>query len=276
MGMAMKMKKTVILGAGGRMGKAIARCLLNGAVADLELSGAVDLWDAPDLGRDIGAAAGLPEVGVPIGSDLAAAARAADVVIDFTSHFGTAGNAPRCAEWGTALVVGTTGLSAEEVAELRQAAERIPIVYAPNMSLGVNLLFALVEQAAAALRGKGYDIEIVERHHRLKKDAPSGTALGLAEAAARGYEWDLEQTRKDGRSGHEGERPQAEIGMHAVRGGDIVGDHTVLFAAEGECIELSHRATTRDTFALGALRAASWVAGRTAGLYSMKDVLGIS
>lgn len=272
----MENKRTVILGAGGRMGKTIARCLINGAVDDLELAGAVDLWDAPNLHSDIGLAVGERETGVKIESDLAAAARDADVVIDFTSHFGTAGNAPRCAEWGTAMVVGTTGLSEDEVSILHEAAASIPIVWAPNMSLGINLLFSLVEQAAAALRGKGYDIEIVERHHRLKKDAPSGTALGLAQAAAAGYDWDLEKTRKDGRSGHEGERPEAEIGIHAVRAGDIVGDHTVLFAAEGECVELSHRATTRDTFAVGALRAASWVVGKEPGVYSMKDVLGIS
>jgi 4-hydroxy-tetrahydrodipicolinate reductase len=173
------------------------------------------------------------------------------------------------------MVVGTTGLDDQEVAVLHEAGKSIPIVWAPNMSLGVNLLFSLVESAAAALRDKGYDIEIIERHHRLKKDAPSGTALGLAKAAAAGYEWDLENTRKDGRSGDEGARPDAEIGIHAVRGGDIVGDHTVLFAAEGECVELSHRATTRDTFAVGALRAASWVVGREPGVYSMKDVLGL-
>lgn len=271
----MTMKKTVILGAGGRMGKAIAGLLLKGQVDDLELFGAVDLWDAPDLGQDIGLLLGRGETGVAIESDLSKAAVDADVVIDFTSHFGTAGNAPRCAEWGAAMVVGTTGLSDEEVAVLREAAKSIPIVWAPNMSLGVNLLFSLVESAAESLRGKGYDIEIVERHHRLKKDAPSGTALGLAAAAAKGYDWDLNATRKDGRSGHEGERPDEEIGIHAVRGGDIVGEHTVLFAAEGESVELSHRASTRDTFAVGSLRAASWVVGREPGIYTMKDVLGL-
>lgn len=271
----MDRKKTVILGAGGRMGKAIARCLLNGTVEDLELVGAIDLWDNPDLGSDIGLAAGVAAAGVEITSDLAEIGPDADVVIDFTSHHGTGGNAPRCAEWGTALVVGTTGLDAEQVEVLEQAGRDIPVVWAPNMSLGVNLLFSLVESAATALRGKGYDIEVVERHHRLKKDSPSGTALGLAQAAARGYEWDLEEVRKDGRRGMEGERPNDEIGLHAIRAGDIVGDHTVLFAAEGECVELSHRATTRDTFAVGALRAASWVAGMEPGMYSMKDVLGL-
>lgn len=268
-------KKTVVLGAGGRMGKAIARCLLEGAVEDVSLHGAIDIWDCPELGNDMGLAAGLNEAGVEIQSDLSKIGEDADVVIDFTSHHGTAGNAPRCAEWGTAMVVGTTGLNEEEVSILEDAASRVPIVWAPNMSLGINLLFSIVQSAASALKGKGYDIEIIERHHRLKKDAPSGTALGLGKAAAAGYGWDLEKVRKDGRCGDEGERPDEEIGMHAVRGGDIVGDHTVLFAAEGECVEISHRATTRDTFAVGALRAASWVVGKKPGLYSMKDVLGL-
>ncbi len=269
------MKKTVVLGAGGRMGQAISRCLLNGSVDDLELIGAVDLWDCPSLNTDVGLAVGGNESEVKIISDLSVVGPDADVIIDFTSHFCTAGNAPRCAEWGTAMVVGTTGLSEEEVVALEEAAKSIPIVWAPNMSLGVNLLFSLVESAAAALKGKGYDIEIIERHHRLKKDAPSGTALGLGKAAAAGYKWDLQKTRKDGRCGDEGERPEEEIGIHAVRGGGVVGDHTVLFAAEGECVELSHRAITRDTFALGALRAASWIVDSPPGLYSMKDVLGL-
>ena len=144
------------------------------------------------------------------------------------------------------------------------------------MSLGVNLLFALVKEAAAALKGRGYDIEIIERHHRRKKDSPSGTALGLGQAAAAGSGWDLQKVAVHGRDGLVGERPAEQIGFHAVRGGDFVGDHTVLFAAEGESIELSHRATSRDTFALGALRAAHWLAGKPAKLYTMQDVLGLN
>ena len=179
--------RVALVGAAGRMGRILTAGLVNGAVPGLRLVGAVDLWDHPALGKDAGLVAGVGEAGVAIGSDLADAAREADVVIDFGGHHGTAGNAPRCAEWGKPLVIGTTGLDGGEKAAVKQAAARIPVVHSPNMSLGVNLLFALVEDAARALRGKGFDVEVVERHHRLKKDSPSGTALGLGEAAARGY-----------------------------------------------------------------------------------------
>ena len=266
----------VLLGAAGRMGRTIVRCLAQGRVSGLRLAGAVDLWDVPDRGKDIGLLAGVDAMGIPLDTDLARSLPLADAVIDFSGHQGTAGNAPRCAEAGKPLVIGTTGLNEEELAVVNRAAKSIPIVMAPNMSLGVNLLFGLVEEAARALRGRGYDIEIVERHHRRKKDAPSGTALGLGEAAARGMEWNLNDVAVHGRSGvSPTERPVEQIGFHAVRGGDFVGDHTVIFAAEGESVELSHRATSRDTFAVGALQAARWIAGRPAGLYSMKDVLGL-
>jgi 4-hydroxy-tetrahydrodipicolinate reductase len=173
------------------------------------------------------------------------------------------------------MVIGTTGLTPDEKKVIDQAAAKIPIVLAPNMSLGVNLLLSLVQKAAEVLKGKGYDIEIIERHHRRKKDAPSGTAIGLGEAAAKGFGWDLKRVSVHGREGLVGERPVEQIGFHAIRGGDLIGDHTVLFAADGECIELSHRATSREALALGALRAAVWVAGRKAALYSMRDVLGV-
>ena len=262
-----------VLGAGGRMGKTIVRYLPS--FPELKLAGAVDLWDCPERGKDAGLAAGCAEIGVKITSDLSEVLPACDLVIDFSGHHGTAGNAPRVAKAGKALVIGTTGLTADEKKTIEQAAGKIPVVLAPNMSLGVNLLLSLVEQAARALKGKNYDIEIVERHHRRKKDSPSGTAIGLGEAAAKGLGWDLKKVAVHGREGLVGERPNEQIGFHAVRGGDIVGDHTVLFAADGECIELSHRATSRDTFALGALRAAGWLPGRKPGLYSMRDVLGV-
>jgi 4-hydroxy-tetrahydrodipicolinate reductase len=201
--------------------------------------------------------------------------RSGDVIIDFSSHFGTAGNAPRIAEWGTAWVIGTTGLNEEELAAIEGAAGKTAVVLSGNMSLGINLLCTLVEAGARALKGKGYDIEVIERHHNRKKDAPSGTALMLGRAAANGYGWNADGVQLDGRTGMPGERPEKEIGFHAVRGGDIVGDHTVLFAGTGELLELSHRATSRDVFAVGALQAAAWAAGREAGLYSMKDVLGL-
>lgn len=261
------MKKVIVLGAGGRMGKTIIRLLPS--IPGLKLVGAVDLWDSPERGKEVAP-------GVVLTSDLAALAPSADVVIDFTSHHGTAGNAPRMAKWGVAWVIGTTGLGADEKKAVARAARKIPVVMAPNMSLGVNLLLVLLEQAGAALKKRGYDVEIVERHHRRKKDSPSGTALGLGQAVAKGLGVDLEKVSVHGRKGLvNGDRDPDEIGFHAIRGGDFVGDHTVIFAAEGESVEFSHRATSRDTFATGALRAAAWVAGRKPGLYTMRDVLGL-
>jgi 4-hydroxy-tetrahydrodipicolinate reductase len=269
------MSKVVILGSAGRMGRTLIRCICSGNVPGLTLHGAVDLWDCPDREKDAGQVAGCGEIGVKICCDLKEVVPGSDVVVDFTGPHGTAGNAPRIAEWGKALVIGTTGLSPEDRAVIEQAASRIPIVLAPNMTLGINLLLALVEQGAAALKDKGFDIEVVERHHRRKKDSPSGTAIALGQAAAQGYGWDLKEVSVNGREGIVGERPAKEIGFHAVRGGDFVGDHTVIFAGEGESIEFSHRATSRDSLAMGALRAASWVVGRKPGLYSMRDVLGV-
>ncbi len=268
-------KKVVILGAGGRMGKTLIRCILEEKVAGLELHGAVDLWDAPELGQDAGLMAGSKEAGIKLITNLEEVGSTADVIVDFSSHFGTAGNAPRIAEWGTAWVIGTTGLSEEELAAIDAAAEKSAVVLSGNMSLGINLLCNLVEAGARALKGKGYDIEVLERHHNQKKDSPSGTALMLGRAAADGYDWDLKEVQQDGRTGMPGERPKEEIGFHAIRGGDIVGDHTVMLAGMGELLELSHRATSRDVFAIGALQAAAWAAGKPAKLYSMKDVLGL-
>jgi 4-hydroxy-tetrahydrodipicolinate reductase len=251
------------------MGQTIIRCLTGGAVPGLKLSGAVDLWDHPDLKKEI-------TPGVMMTSDLATVVPDADVVIDFTSHHSTSGNADRIAKWGNAWVIGTTGLSPDDKSAVAKAAKNIPVVMAPNMSLGVNLLFVLLEEAARSLKEKGYDVEIVERHHRLKKDAPSGTAIGLGQAVANGLGWNLDDVAVHGRAGVSKDvRPDKQIGFHAVRGGDFVGDHTVIFATNGESIEFSHRATSRDTFAIGALRAAAWVASRKPGLYTMKDVLGL-
>ena len=269
--------KVLLLGAAGRMGQAITRLIVTGAVPGLELVAAVDRADSPLAGQDVGTTAGVRALGVRISSDLAAALAARpDVAIDFSSHAATAAAAPALAAAGVAWVAGTTGLDEAENAAIAKAAQKIPVVRAANMSVGVNLLFALVEQAARALKGRGYDCEIIERHHRRKKDAPSGTALFLGEAAAKGYGWNLKEVAVDGRSGLAGERPEKQIGFHAVRGGDIVGDHTVLFAADGECVEISHRATSRDTLALGALRAAAWLPGHAPRLYGMGDVLGLN
>ena len=270
-------RKVLIVGAGGRMGLAMARLIAQRAVPGLELVAAVDRAGAPLLGQDAGVAAGVPALGVVLGADLAAGLAARpDVAVDFSSPSAVAATAAQVAAAGVPWVVGTTGLGAAEQAAVAQAAQKIPVVLSANMSLGVNLLYALVAQAARTLAGLRYDCEIVERHHRRKKDAPSGTALYLGEAAAQGFGWNLKDVAVDGRSGIPGERPEKEIGFHAVRGGDVVGDHAVLFAADGECIELSHRATSRDTLALGALRAAAWLPGRAPALYGMRDVLGLT
>ncbi len=266
----------LLMGAAGRMGQAITRLVAGTAYDGLEIVSAIDRMDSPLLGEDAGTAAGVRALGVPIAADLDAALSAgADVAIDFSFHTASVAAAPRLAAAGIPCVVGTTGLDESGKAAIAAAAEKIPIVLAANMSLGINLLYALIEQAARALSGRGYDCEIIERHHRRKKDAPSGTALFLGEAAAAGLGWPLKEVALDGRSGIPGERPERQIGFHAIRGGDIVGDHTVLFAADGECVELSHRATSRDTFAHGALRAAAWLPGHAPALYGMRDVLGL-
>jgi 4-hydroxy-tetrahydrodipicolinate reductase len=270
------MTRIVIIGAAGRMGKALVQGIVSGSIPDLELGGAVDLSTDPGQGQDIGLLSGTEAVGVNLSANLPALSDAGDVFIDFSFHSGIGERGELIAGWGKAWVIGTTGLTETERQAVGQIATRTPVMSSPNMSLGVNLLHALVKRGAEALRGKGYDIEIIERHHRKKLDAPSGTALYLGEAAAAGYQLDLDKVAKHGREGiADGERPEDEIGFHAVRGGDIAGDHTVLFAAEGESIELSHRATSRDTFAIGALRAAAWVNGKAPGLYSMNDVLSL-
>ena len=270
-------RKILLIGAAGRMGQTLTRILAAGSIPGLELAAAVDRPDSPLVGQDAGSAAGARALGLRISDDLEAALAARpDVAVDFSFHAASAASAPKMAAAGIPWIVGTTGLDDAEKAVIAKAAENIPVVLAANMSLGVNLLFALVEQAASALKGRGYDCEIIERHHRRKKDAPSGTALFLGEAVAKGYGWSLQETAIDGRSGLPGERPEKQIGFHAVRGGDIVGDHTVLFAADGECVEFSHRATSRDALALGALRAAAWLPGRPPALYGMRDVLGLN
>jgi 4-hydroxy-tetrahydrodipicolinate reductase len=269
------MKKVCIVGAAGRMGNVLVRHLQDGTVEGLVLGGALDQDGCPHLNEDASLLAGRKESGVLVTSDFASACSDSEVLIDFSFHTASAEHARLSAEHGKPIVIGTTGLSKDEEALLEEAGKSIPVVYAPNMSMGMNLLFSLVEKAAASLKGRGYDCEIIERHHRRKKDAPSGTALGLGRAAAAGLGVDLNKVAEHGRSGHTGERSSQEIGFHAVRAGDIVGDHTVVFAGEGECIELSHRATKRDTFAVGALRAADWITDQAPGVYSMQDMLGL-
>jgi 4-hydroxy-tetrahydrodipicolinate reductase len=211
---------------------------------------------------------------VDVGDDFASALAGADAVIEFSHHTATPAVAQACAAAGKILVVGTTGHTDSEVAQIRAVSSTIPLVFAPNFSVGVNTLFWLTQKAAEIL-GPGFDLEVVEMHHRLKKDAPSGTARRLAEilAGVRGLQYSSDV--RHGRQGITGERTSTEIGMHALRGGDVVGDHTVIFATQGERLELTHKASSRETFALGSIRAAKWARGRAPGLYDMQDVLGL-
>jgi 4-hydroxy-tetrahydrodipicolinate reductase len=266
------MIRIVVAGAAGRMGGHIIRAVR--AEADVALAGATER-PGFHTGEDAGTLAGLPALGVPVQGDLRQAlAGGADVLIDFTAFEASAANAEIAAERGVALVIGSTGFTAEARARVEAAARRVPVVLSPNMSVGVNVLFSLVRQAARVL-GDAYDVEIVEMHHRKKKDAPSGTAVRLAEVAAEALARDPARDLRCSRHGMIGERPPREIGVQTLRGGDVVGEHTVYFAGEGERLELTHRATSRDQFARGAVRAARWIAGRPPGLHDMADVLGL-
>lgn len=253
------------------MGQTLIRCAAQ--FADLRITAAVERPDHPALGQDAGHVARVAPLGLAVTHDVAAV-QASDVLIDFSDHRSVPGHAALAQKLAKCMVIGTTGLDAAETLAVQTAAKSVPIVWSPNMSLGVNLLVELVRQAAAAL-GTDYDIEIVETHHRHKQDAPSGTALYLAQGAASGRGRPLEELACYGRHGLTGERPRGQIGLHAVRSGGVVGDHVVSLGSDTEVVELSHRAITRDAFAVGALRAALWVAGRPAGLYGMKNVLGL-
>lgn len=261
-----------IVGCAGRMGRMLMEAVL--AAEGCRLSGGTERAGTEFVGRDVGALLGRESLGASVGDDPKALFAASDAVIDFTAPSATLAHAAIAVETGKVLVVGTTGLSRDDEARLAEAARAVPVVYAPNFSVGVNLLMALTERAAAIL-ADDYDIEIVEMHHRHKVDAPSGTALGLGRAAARGREVALDSVWCKTRDGHTGARPRGEIGFATLRGGDVVGDHTVMFAAEGERVELTHKASSRAVFAKGAVRAARWAAGKPAGLYSMRDVLGL-
>ncbi|MCW5555473.1 MAG: 4-hydroxy-tetrahydrodipicolinate reductase [Verrucomicrobiae bacterium] len=243
------MTKVIITGSKGRMGRALLDCAP--AHGELEVVGQIDQGD-----------------------DLARVIQQGDVVIDFSSHTATATIAELCAANGKALVIGTTGHDDAEKTRITRCAARLPMVWASNYSTGVNTLFWLTRKAAEIL-GPGYDLEVVEMHHRLKKDAPSGTAKSLAEILAAVRRQQLAKVARHGREGIVGERTHEEIGIHSVRGGDVVGDHTVVFATNGERVELTHKASSRDTFAHGALRAALWVVRQPPGRYDMQDVLGL-
>ena len=263
--------KVVIAGCGGRMGKTLLESVLQSD--DLALHAALEHTASTQLGQDAGALIGNA-CGVKITSDVTAAMKGADVLIDFTRPEGTLHHLEVCKKLGVHMVIGTTGFNAQQKAQLGAAAQHIGIVFAPNMSVGVNLTFKLLEMASKVL-SHGYDIEIIEAHHRHKVDAPSGTALGMGEVIAKTLGRDLAQCAVYGREGVTGERDPSTIGFATVRGGDIVGDHTVMFAGTGERIEITHKASSRATFALGALRAARFLKENPAGLYDMQDVLGL-
>ena len=263
--------RVAIAGASGRMGRMLIEAVLN--APDLQLAGALDLATSPAVGQDAAAFAGR-QTGVHITGDLEAGLRGAQVLIDFTRPEGTLVHLTACRRLGLAAVVGTTGFSAAQKAEIGALAKAMPIMMAPNMSVGVNVVLKLLDQAARAL-SHGYDIEIIEAHHRHKVDAPSGTALALGEAVAAALGRDLKACAVYGREGVTGARDPSTIGFATVRGGDIIGDHTVLFAGTGERIEITHKATSRAGFAEGSLRAARFLAGRAPGLYDMGDVLGL-
>ncbi|MEC9340491.1 MAG: 4-hydroxy-tetrahydrodipicolinate reductase [Pseudomonadota bacterium] len=261
-----------ITGAAGRMGRTLIEACQ--AEPGCLLGAAFERPDHPQIGQDAGIQAGLGAVDVPVSKADDIAKLAFDVLVEFTSPQATVAHAQLCATLGRALVIGTTGLSPEQKDAVGCCGDTIPVVLAPNMSIGVNLCFALLRQATRAL-GEGYDVEIIEAHHRHKVDAPSGTALRLGEIVAEERGLSLETHAVYGREGITGARSDDTIGFATVRGGDIVGDHTVLFAGPGERIEISHRASSRMTFARGAMRAARWIAGRPPGLYDMQDVLGL-
>ncbi|MFZ2540515.1 MAG: 4-hydroxy-tetrahydrodipicolinate reductase [Gallionella sp.] len=263
--------KIAIAGSGGRMGRVLLESVFQSD--DLVLHAALEHSGSALLGRDAGEQFGTA-CGVKTSADVKSALQGAEVLIDFTRPEGTLHHIEICRKLGVNMVIGTTGLTVQQKAQLGAAAQDIGIVFAPNMSVGVNLVFKLLETASRVL-AQGYDIEIIEAHHRHKVDAPSGTALGMGEVVARTLGRDLSTCAIYGREGVTGERDPSTIGFATVRGGDIVGDHTVLFAGTGERIEITHKASSRATFALGALRAARFLKENPAGLYDMQNVLGL-
>jgi len=264
--------KIGILGCAGRMGRMLIAQVLKTDGA--ELSGGVDREDSPYLGEDLAALVGSPDCGIVASADAAAMFEASDAVIDFTLPQATIGNAGLAAKTGTALVIGTTGLGSGEQNAVDEAAKATAVVQAANFSVGVNLLLGLGEQVASILQND-YDIEIVEMHHRHKVDAPSGTALALGKAVAKGRGVDLEQVSERVRDGHTGARTAGDIGFATLRGGDVVGEHTIIFATDGERIELTHKASSRAVFAKGAVRAAMWTKDKNPGMYDLSDVIGL-
>lgn len=267
------MQRIAVMGAAGRMGKTLIEAvqLAGGA----QLSAAVDRADSSLVGADVGELVAQGKIGVNLAGDLSAVLDQFDVLIDFTHPSVTLKNLEVCRQAGKAMIIGTTGFSPEEKQLLADAGKQIPIVFAANFSVGVNLCLKLLDTAARVL-GDDVDIEIIEAHHRHKVDAPSGTALRMGEVVANALGRDLQKVAVYGREGQTGARERETIGFATVRAGDVVGDHTVLFAADGERVEITHKASSRMTFAKGAVRAALWLRGRQPGLYDMQDVLGLN
>jgi len=259
-----------IAGAGGRMGRALLEAARE--QAGVQVTGALEHEGSPLLGKDAGETLGL-QLGVPIATDIDAVLRSSNTLIDFTRPDGTLIHLAACRRHKVKAVIGTTGFTDAQKASIAEAAREIAIVFAPNMSVGVNVLLKLVELASSRL-DPSYDIEVIEAHHKLKVDAPSGTALKLGEVAAAARGTTLKESGVFAREGVTGERKSGTIGFATVRGGDIVGDHTVLYAGPGECIEISHRSYSRANYAKGAMLAAAWLADKKPGLYDMQDVLG--
>lgn len=264
--------RIAVIGAAGRMGKTLIQAITS--TEAVHLGAAIIEPGSSLLGVDAGELAGIGKLGVSAVSDLSECVADFDVLIDFTTPALSVANAHFCAQHGKAIVIGTTGLGDAEKAQLAQAAQHIPVVFAPNMSVGVNLTLKLLSMAAKIL-GDDYDVEVVEAHHRHKVDSPSGTALRMGEVVAEALGRDLKECAVYGREGQIGPRTQKEIGFETIRAGDVVGEHSVWFATEGERIEIVHKASSRMTFAKGAVRAAAWLKGKENGLYDMQDVLDL-
>lgn len=270
--MAANSMRIGVAGAAGRMGQALVRAIAERS--DCVVAGGLEITGNPAVGRDVGEAAGLGALNARIGDDAKALFGAADAVLEFSMPAATLAHLPLAAERGVVYVIGTTGFAPAQIAEIEAAARKTAIVFAPNMSVGINLLMALTEKVASIL-GNDWDIEVLEMHHNRKVDAPSGTALGLGEAAAKGRNVVLKDVAQRVRDGHTGARRPGDIGFATLRGGNVVGDHSVIFASENERIELTHRAAGREIYARGAVRAALWARGKKPGLYTMRDVLGL-
>ena len=265
--------RVVVAGAGGKMGRAVLKAAFQDP--QVKIAGAFERADSSVLGRDVGELIGERSLDVPVHPDILECIKSGDVLIDFTHPVATAQHLKTCVAHKRAMVIGTTGLSSDLMKKIRESSKKIAIVQSANMSSGVNLLFRLAQLVASTLND-AYDVEIVEAHHKHKKDAPSGTALELARQIAEARKVSFESGLIYGRKGEAGARKRGSIGIHAVRGGDVVGDHTVSFLADGERIELVHRASSREAFARGAILAAKFAAKKRSGFYTMQQVLGLS